>query len=275
MVLAAAAQLRGTAPLSSSEKELRVCTTGDYPPLTSYDETTKEFLGFAPALLRRFGTLYNYNIKFVRTAWPVLAADLAVGSKCLLAAGGIAKTHARLAQFVVSADLFSDRKVPIFSKANAARFRRLADLNQANVTVLENAGGTNAEFVRELELNGILSRPSMKILQRNPDVFACLNKHTHRPLVMFTDQIEAQFRAGVNGSLLSDRGALFDFPGRLDPETHKVFLAQNTKEGQSVMAQLNRFLADSRASGHLDRLKADAFSASYPPELSSCPLKFD
>jgi len=130
-------------------RALRVCTTGDYPPLTSYDPSTEEFSGLAPSILRQFGSMYNYSITFVLTTWDAMHADLTNGTRCDLAAGGI-DTEDRRSRFGVSVPVLTYKKVPLFSKENEAVFQTLDDINRTGVTILECEGSANEVFVREL-----------------------------------------------------------------------------------------------------------------------------
>jgi len=258
---------------SSGPKVVKVCTTGDYPPLTSYNPITKEYSGLAPTVLKHFGPVYNYKIEFVRTTWATLNEDLESGSKCALAAGGITETRDRSAQFGVSIPLLTNKKVPIFSKENEGLFKSFTDIDQAGVTVLENEGGTNEAFMKALRAKGMLSKPNVHVLSSSEATLACLAKYPKLPLVMFTDAIETQFRTAMPGTVLSDAGVSFVMPPDLNPVSYKVYLAAKSNEGTTLLKDLDRFLRGARATGLFEAWRREAFADKYIIPVANCSLE--
>jgi cyclohexadienyl dehydratase len=257
--------------VGATSKVLKVCTAGDYPPLTSYNVDADEYSGFAPALLRNFAQSYNYSIEFVRTPWPKLTEYLSNGL-CLLAAGGIARTPEREANFITSQKVLDDRKAAIFSKSNAVRFKSFADIDAKDVVIIENRGGTNEAYAQLLHSSLVLRRTSLQVVQANEEVFACLDAHASQPLVMFTDLTEVLYRASFD-SLLSNAGVNFTMPKGIDPEREKVYLARKSAAGQALMKEVDAFLALVKGDGRFDTWKRDAFAAKYPVNEAVCPLK--
>jgi len=256
-------------PPRETLKALKVCTTGDYPPLTSLDSKGL-YSGFDVTLVCEFGASRGYDVSFVKTTWPTLSKDLSDGSKCEMAVGGITKTKDRAEQFVLSEGFLEDKKVPIFSNYNAARFDSFASFNLPDVTVLENRGGTNMAFAADLQKSGYLTQPSVIILPSNPGVYACLEQYVDRPLVMFTDLIEAEFRSAQPGSLLSAAGTKFDVP--MDPTSSKVFMSQKNNIGQEIINQFDSFLAQVKQDGRFETWKAEAFTARYEETETACAM---
>jgi len=252
---------------------VKVCTTGDYPPLTSYDPITK-YTGLAPTVLRQFGRAYNYSIEFVHTTWSTLEDDLEGGSKCIMAAGGISETQRRSARFGVSVPLLSNAKVPIFSKVNEALFKSLADVDQAGVTVLENKGGTNEAFAEALRAKGMLSEAKVHIVPDNGETWACMARYPKLPLVFFTDTIEAEFRASTKPTVYSDAGLSFAMPVDVDFSNHKVFLTSTSADGMALLSDVNHFLMGARGSGLFEAWRREAFSAKYSL-VAECPWEMN
>lgn len=66
-------------PRVSSDAILRVGTTGDYPPLTSFDTLTGKFSGEDIDMAIRLGHHLGRKVIFVRTTWKTLAEDMLAG----------------------------------------------------------------------------------------------------------------------------------------------------------------------------------------------------
>ena len=81
---------------------------------------------------------------FIHSSWPTLSNDLK--SKCDIAIGGITKTALRAKDFYFSDGILKDMKAPIFSKKNAPYFDSFSSIDQPEVTIIENQGGTNETF---------------------------------------------------------------------------------------------------------------------------------
>jgi len=64
---------------------LRVCTTGDYPPLTKYRDG--RYYGVAIKQARTLARHLDLSIDFIKTTWTQLNSDLAK-NKCDIAMGG-------------------------------------------------------------------------------------------------------------------------------------------------------------------------------------------
>lgn len=251
---------------------LKVCTTGDYPPFSSYDPETGQYTGLAPTIMRNFAAAISYSVEFVRTTWVDLSVDLDSGTTCLIAADGITLTPDREALFAVSSPLLTDKKVAVFSKANEHIFTNLETIDQPNVSVVENEGGTNVEFVDLLREHGLLQSPRIEILSSTAEVYACLEQYPKLELVMFTDSLEVQYRTSQRDTVLSARGADIEIPACLNPETSKVFLAHNSTEGHVVIAELDRFLTGARATGVFEAWRRVAFNTTYRAPAANCSL---
>ncbi|MBE8168362.1 MAG: transporter substrate-binding domain-containing protein, partial [Shewanella sp.] len=67
------------APRFGVENRVRVGTTGDYPPLTLFDEKNHSFSGLDVDLLTKFAEQNNIKIDWVKTEWESLSTDFQVG----------------------------------------------------------------------------------------------------------------------------------------------------------------------------------------------------
>uniref|UniRef100_A0A7S2SKR6 Solute-binding protein family 3/N-terminal domain-containing protein n=1 Tax=Mucochytrium quahogii TaxID=96639 RepID=A0A7S2SKR6_9STRA len=249
--------------------ELRVCTTGDYPPLTYYNPKTVEWKGDAIIVATHFAKFINKSLTFVQVTWPTLSTTLAAG-KCDIAMGGISQTVDRANQFSLTEANRSNSKQPIFAKQDAKYFNGFSDIDTKEVTVIENKGGTNEPFAKK-----VIKNAKIVIVETNQEAYACLNanaRSTNRTkLVMFTDSIEIDFRSSIKGSLLSGKGNRFtDIPQ--DPRVGKVYMAQNNNRGSSLVKQFNDFYNTHQR--NFDDWYQEALKTEYPEEKVKCPLDF-
>ncbi|WP_119344788.1 transporter substrate-binding domain-containing protein [Facilibium subflavum] len=245
----------------SSQRPLRVCTTGDYPPLTFYNAKTHTYEGFAINVMTAFAQSLKRPITFIHTTWPHLNQDLK--HRCDIAMGGITKTPARAKDFILSNNILPNTKAAIFSKKNEQNFKSLKDIDQKNVTILENEGGTNEVFA-----NTHIKNARIKILPQNLQVFACLNKYPEKPYAMFTDSIEIQYRTMQPDTLLSNKG--IHLSGITDTPTYKIAMANKTKKGKQLIKAFNQF-----HQSHQQQFKdwfTQALKTNYPQPDVTCPF---
>ncbi len=248
----------------ANQKQLRVCTTGDYPPLTSYDASTGEYKGFAISVAKEFAHKIQRKVEFVHSTWSTLSDDLK--TKCDIAMGGISYTPERASMFYLSTGVLSNQKAPVFSKANESTFKNLASIDQKGVTVIENKGGTNQPFAESYIRNA-----EVKILPTNAEVYACLNKYPQKKLVMFTDKIEVQYRADMKDSVLSDHGLKFDLNSISGNKvSQKVFMTNKTKDGKWLIKKMNSFYKHHKKD--FNTWYQDALKMQYPAVKASCPF---
>lgn len=172
--------------LLSRDSLLRVGTTGDYPPLTSFDTLTGKFSGDEINMALALGKHLGKKVVFVKTSWKMLTEDM-LANKFDMALGGISVNAARSKLFNFSSPLLLDRKVAVFRLSDRFRFRDFKSIDQPNVRVIENIGGTNETFAK---LH--IQQASLQVIADNQQVFkALLNKTAD---VMFTDETEAKYQ---------------------------------------------------------------------------------
>jgi chorismate mutase-like protein len=125
---------------------LRVGTTGDYKPF-SYQQTGGAFIGMDVELAGELARSLGVRLQLVPTSWPTLMADLGA-DKFDLALSGVSVTAERQRQALFSVPYLHDGKTPITRCDNVARFQTLAQVNQPEVRLIVNPGGTNERFAR-------------------------------------------------------------------------------------------------------------------------------
>lgn len=184
----AVARLRRTAPSTIEGLRrtgvMRVGLTGDYAPFS--EERGGELSGLDVELAREFAGALGLRAEFVRTSWPRLMEDLAVG-RFDFAAGGVSVNPERRARADFGPVLLTDGKTPIARCADLARFSTLEGIDQPGVRVIVNPGGTNERFAREN-----LRRASIRIFPDNRLIFAEIL--AGRADVMITDAVEVRLQ---------------------------------------------------------------------------------
>ncbi|SCC91789.1 Cyclohexadienyl dehydratase (Includes: Prephenate dehydratase; Arogenate dehydratase) [Thiomonas sp. X19] len=147
---AAAAEPSSTSStLSRVEKSgvLRVCTTGDYRPFTDL-QPDGSYVGIDIDQAHLLAKALGVKVDFVKTTWPTLMQDFTAG-KCDIAMGGISVTLARQKVAAFSTHYMVDGKTPIARCADADKYQTLQQIDQPDVRVIVNPGGTNFQFAKD------------------------------------------------------------------------------------------------------------------------------
>ncbi len=128
--------------------KLRVCTPGDYKPF-SFLRPDGAYEGLDIDLVQASAKALGVEVDMVKSAWPTLMKDFI--DKCDVAVGGISVTLDRQKTAFFTAPYMVNGKAPITKCENAAKFQTVADIDKPGVTVIENPGGSNERFARELQ----------------------------------------------------------------------------------------------------------------------------
>lgn len=135
---------------------LRVGTTGDFIPF-SFTEAgnSTQYVGVDIVLAKNLASSLSVDVEFVQTSWSNLMKDLEA-EKFDIGMSGITINLKRQAQALFSTPVLTSGKVAIARDENAHRFTTLSKINQADVRVIFNPGGTNESFARKNFPNAIL-----------------------------------------------------------------------------------------------------------------------
>lgn len=167
---------------------LRVGTTGDYDPFSFLDPQGR-FQGIdadaAHRLARAIGP--NVQVRFVKTSWPTMTADL-LADRFDIAMSGVSRNSNRSSSGELSRSYLIDAKVALIRTADRAKYRTLLDLDRGEVTVLVNPGGTNQQFVQTR-----LKQARTVVVQDNLAIPRMVAEG--KGDVMFTDGVEARLCA--------------------------------------------------------------------------------
>ncbi|HEY5647320.1 MAG TPA: gamma subclass chorismate mutase AroQ [Pseudomonadales bacterium] len=160
---------------------VRVGTTGDYAPFSLLSGDA-DYQGADIDLAEDLAAALGVRAVFIQTSWPGLLDDLAAG-RYDIAMSGVSRTVERARVGYLSAPYFVGGKLPIARCEDKRRFTSLATIDQPDVRVIVNPGGTNEAFVDEH------LRQAQKIVHAdNRTIFEALAAGEGD--VMITDSIE-------------------------------------------------------------------------------------
>lgn len=216
-----------TIPVAIAENVMLVGTTGDYPPLTQ--KTSNGYKGLDICIIQHFANKYGYQLKFESTTWPSLARDMENG-RFNVAVGGISATKDRMAKFNFSLPIESSAKVAMIRCVESQKFNNFANIDSESITVIENRGGTNQIFALEH-----LHKATIKLVPGNYTAIAALTATPPQADVMFTDDVEVDYRHSLNGKLCKA-----DLPETF-PQSPKVFLFSKDEKGNSLQTEFNKW----------------------------------
>ncbi|MEO6078741.1 MAG: gamma subclass chorismate mutase AroQ [Steroidobacteraceae bacterium] len=165
---------------------LRVGSPGDYAPYSWYDTATETYRGSDVELVRALALQLGLRVQFVRTTWATLVTDAQAGSFDI-AIGGISVTAERQRVVDFSTRYVSDRKQPVVRCGDQKRFDTVAEINQPQVRLIVNAGGTNERFARE-------NFPAATLIVHGDNRTVFDEIRADRADVMVTDAVEGRLQ---------------------------------------------------------------------------------
>jgi chorismate mutase-like protein len=183
---------------------LRVGSTGDYKPFSYRPAAGAEFVGLDIALAADLAHSLGVKLDVVPTSWPTLMKDFA-DDRFDLAIGGISVTLERQKKAMFSLPYLRDGKTPITRCENQARFQTLAQIDQPEVRLIENPGGTNERFARA-------HAPHARLIVYPDNVTIFEQIASGQADVMITDATEARLQQRLHPALCAVHpDAPFDF----------------------------------------------------------------
>lgn len=172
---------------------LRVGTTGDYKPFSYRTNASSPFIGFDIEMAQNLAIELGVKLELVPTSWPTLMSDLA-HDRFDVAMSGVSISPARQKLAMFSVAYLQDGKTPITLCVNQTRFQNLAQIDQADVRVVVNPGGTNENFVRTH-----LQRAQIIVYPDNNHIFEQIVEG--KADLMITDAVEARLQQQLKPSL--------------------------------------------------------------------------
>ena len=180
------------------KKLLRVGTPGDYRPFAI--KTEGGYSGHDIDLIELIAKELGVRIEYVPTTWKTLLPDLQA-DRFDIAIGGITRNVARLSQADMLPGYAPFGKVALVRAEHKDRFTTLQSLNQPDVRVIKNPGGTNELFV-----DAHLGQAQVRTHEHNAQIPALIAEGQGD--VMITETYEALHYA------------------RADPRLHAAFIEQ-------------------------------------------------
>lgn len=145
---------------------IRIGTTGDYIPMSYLNPKTGEYEGIDAELSQIIADSLGVKIEYVPTSWPTLTADTMAG-KFDIALCGISRNYAR-ARTMAMSDAYGEGmfgKTILCRSKDANKYKTLEDIDQPEVRVMINPGGTNEKFAR-----ANLKRVKLIVHSENADI---------------------------------------------------------------------------------------------------------
>jgi cyclohexadienyl dehydratase len=199
---------------------LRVGTTGDYPPFATR-AADGTYSGLDIDMAQSLAAALGVKVEFVPTRWADLMRDLEANAFDI-AMGGVSITLERQKKASFSAPYLRDGKTPIARCADKEKFASLAAIDQPQVTVIVNPGGSNEKFDRvhlqaakievwsdNLTIFGELTRGGADLMIT--DATETLYQQKQHPGVLCAIHPDAPFDFSEKAYLLPRDDALKDF----------------------------------------------------------------
>lgn len=174
--------------------KLRVGTTGDYRPFTYLNKETGKFEGHDIDVALALGKAMGVEVEFVPTSWPTLSKDFAA-DRFDLAMGGVSITLTRQLIGSFSTPIMREGKAPIARCGDQEKFDTVAEIDEPNVRVVVNPGGTNERFAR-----ANFKEANIRVHDDNVTIFKEIAEG--RADVMVTDASETRFQQKLNAGVL-------------------------------------------------------------------------
>ena len=218
---------------------LLVGTTGDYRPL-SFREEDGTYWGFGIEMAKEMAKSLGVEIKFVRTSWPTLTADVLAEPQMFdLAIGGITITDARRETMLMSEGYLANGKTILCRAAEADRFQTLEDLDKPEVRVMVNPGGLNEKFAK-----ANLTHATIIVHQKNEEIPALVAEGEAD--VMITEITEAPYYVQTDPRLAA--------PLLGQPFTHGEIGVLMQKGQEDLLQTVNSTIRRMKSDGSLRRL---------------------
>ena len=220
---------------------IRVGTTGDYRPMSYLNPETGQYEGIDAELAQIIADSLGVTIEYVPTSWTTLTEDT-LADTFDFALCGISRNYTR-ARLMAMSDGYG---VGYFGKTilcrveDANKFQSLADIDQPDVRVMINPGGTNEKFA-----HANLKHAQLIVHQQNAEIPARIAEGEAD--VMITEVVEANHYVRLDKRLAA--------PMVDRPFTIHSCGALMMKGDQEFLNYINFVFAELRADGTMAKLE--------------------
>jgi cyclohexadienyl dehydratase len=225
---------------------VRVGTTGDYAPFST--GAIGQRTGIDIDLALSLADYMDVRLVFVETSWPSLLEDLADYD---IGMSGISIMPFRQEIGHMSVPYHTGGKTPIIRCTDRAKFSSMQDIDQPQVRMIVNPGGTNERFAR-----AHIEQASLDVFSDNTEIFGEIV--AGRADVMITDAIEVAYQAARDPRLCPA------LPGQTLTVAEKGFLMP---KDDLLLKHVNRWLGRLKNEGTLDAI----FDAHLNPSGQAAP----
>ena len=218
---------------------LLVGTTGDYCPMSCFDNKTNSYVGFDIELAEDLAKSLGVQIRYVQTSWPTLMQDVKK-KKFDIAISGITITDKRKEQALMTNGYLDNGKTVLCRKEDINKYTSLDSINRPNVRVMENPGGLNERFARE-------NLPKADLIIHNinyeiPQLIA-----DGKADVMITEIIEADYYSNINKNLAA--------PLSKKPFTKGQIGMLLPLKNKNLLKYADKFISKEKEIGRIEELK--------------------
>ena len=218
---------------------LLVGTTGDYRPL-SFCEPDGTYWGFGIEVAGEIAKGLGVGVRFVKTSWPTLTADVLAEPQMFdLAIGGITITDTRKETMLMSEGYLANGKTILCRASERDHYASLADIDKPEVRVMVNPGGLNEKFANEN-----LTHATIVVHQKNEEIPMLIAEGEAD--VMITEITEAPYYVQTDSRLAAP---LLD-----KPFTHGEIGVLMQKGQEDLLQMVNSRLQKMKSDGTLRRL---------------------
>ena len=196
---------------------LRVGTTGDYAPFSFRQSPEEPFAGIDIDLANDLARSLGVEIRFVKTRWSSLLADLKAGHYDI-AMSGVSRNLDRQKVGFFSDAYHQGGKTPISLCKNRNKFNSLRKIDRKGNRIIVNPGGTNERYV-----DTHIQQAKKVVHQDNRTIFnEIINGNAD---LMITDEIEVRLQSARHGQLcptMPEETLTFQDKGYLMPQDHRL-----------------------------------------------------
>jgi len=214
-------------------------TRCDYRPL-SFCEADGTYWGYGIEVAKAIAGKLGVGIKFVKTSWPTLTADVLTEPQLFdLAIGGITITDARKQTMLMSEGYLANGKTILCRASERERYKSLADIDKPEVHVMVNPGGLNEKFANEN-----LTHATIIVHQKNEEIPTLIAEG--KADVMITEITEAPYYVQTDTRLAA--------PLLNAPFTHGQIGVLMQKGQEDLLQMVNNTIQQMKSDGTLRRL---------------------